>query len=43
MGKIIMLDNKKIFRVMICYDMIKNDVCCYIEWIFISLEKRKES
>ncbi|EMG89829.1 DUF262 domain-containing protein [Helicobacter pylori] len=42
MGKTIMLDNKKTFRVMTCYDMTKNDVCHYTEWTPTSLEKRKE-
>ncbi|GAA9363500.1 hypothetical protein TH0630_00660 [Helicobacter pylori] len=42
MGKTIMLDNKKTFRVMTCYDMTKNDVCRYTEWTPTSLEKRKE-
>ncbi|GAA8173586.1 DUF262 domain-containing protein [Helicobacter pylori] len=42
MGKTIMLDNKKTFRVMTCYDMTKNDVCNYTEWTPKSLEKRKE-
>ncbi|RVZ69397.1 DUF262 domain-containing protein [Helicobacter pylori] len=42
MGKTIMLDNKKTFRVMTCYDMTKNDVCHYTEWTPKSLEKRKE-
>ncbi|MCQ2875087.1 DUF262 domain-containing protein [Helicobacter pylori] len=42
MGKTIMLDNKKTFRVMTCYDMTKNDVCRYTEWTPKSLEKRKE-
>ncbi|GAA7456625.1 hypothetical protein HpBHB13_00130 [Helicobacter pylori] len=37
-----MLDNKKTFRVMTCYDMTKNDVCRYTEWTPTSLEKRKE-
>ncbi|EMH34476.1 DUF262 domain-containing protein [Helicobacter pylori] len=42
MGKTIMLDNKKTFKVMTCYDMTKNDVCNYTEWTPTSLEKRKE-
>ncbi|MGN8510841.1 DUF262 domain-containing protein [Helicobacter pylori] len=42
MGKTIVLDNKKTFRVMTCYDMTKNDVCRYTEWTPTSLEKRKE-
>ncbi|WP_121091696.1 DUF262 domain-containing protein [Helicobacter pylori] len=42
MGKTIVLDNKKTFRVMTCYDMTKNDVCRYTEWTPKSLEKRKE-
>ncbi|GAA8350133.1 DUF262 domain-containing protein [Helicobacter pylori] len=42
MGKPIALDNKKTFKVMTCYDMIKNDVCNYAEWTPKSLEKRKE-
>ncbi|MGN8406106.1 DUF262 domain-containing protein [Helicobacter pylori] len=42
MGKTIALDNKKTFRVMTCYDMTKNDVCHYTEWMPTSLEKRKE-
>ncbi|MBH0295656.1 DUF262 domain-containing protein [Helicobacter pylori] len=42
MGKTIMLDNKKTFKVMTCYDMTKNDVCRYTEWTPKSLEKRKE-
>lgn len=33
---------KKIPRVMTCYDMTKNDVCRYTEWMSKSLEKRKE-
>ncbi|MGN8474843.1 DUF262 domain-containing protein [Helicobacter pylori] len=42
MGKPIVLDNKKTFKVMTCYDMTKNDVCNYTEWTPKSLEKRKE-
>ncbi|MGN8516526.1 DUF262 domain-containing protein [Helicobacter pylori] len=42
MGKPIVLDNKKTFKVMTCYDMTKNDVCNYAEWTPTSLEKRKE-
>ncbi|MFB1285051.1 DUF262 domain-containing protein [Helicobacter pylori] len=42
MGKPVVLDNKKTFRVMTCYDMTKNDVCRYTEWMSKSLEKRKE-
>ncbi|WQX78235.1 DUF262 domain-containing protein [Helicobacter pylori] len=42
MGKTIVLDNKKTFRVMTCYDMTRNDVCRYTEWTPKSLEKRKE-
>ncbi len=42
MGKPVVLDNKKTFRVMTCYDMTKNDVCRYTEWMSTSLEKRKE-
>ncbi|GAA7584572.1 hypothetical protein HpBHB46_09310 [Helicobacter pylori] len=42
MGKTIMLDNKKTFKVMTCYDMTKNDVCRYTEWTPKSLETRKE-
>ncbi|MFA8026356.1 DUF262 domain-containing protein [Helicobacter pylori] len=41
-GKPVVLDNKKTFRVMTCYDMTKNDVCHYTEWTPKSLEKRKE-
>ncbi|MBM0610944.1 DUF262 domain-containing protein [Helicobacter pylori] len=33
---------EKTFRVMTCYDMTKNDVCRYTEWMPTSLEKRKE-
>ncbi|WQV52890.1 DUF262 domain-containing protein [Helicobacter pylori] len=33
---------EKTFRVMTCYDMTKNDVCRYTEWMPKSLEKRKE-
>ncbi len=43
MGKTIALDNKKTFKVMTCYDMTKNDVCRYTEWMPKNLEKRKES
>ncbi|WP_229763457.1 DUF262 domain-containing protein [Helicobacter pylori] len=42
MGKPVVLDNKKTFRVMTCYDMTKNGVCHYTEWTPKSLEKRKE-
>ncbi|WRA39202.1 DUF262 domain-containing protein [Helicobacter pylori] len=42
MGKPVVLDNKKTFKVMTCYDMTKNDVCRYAEWTPKSLEKRKE-
>lgn len=42
MGKTIMLDNKKTFKVMTCYDMTKNDVCNYTEWTPTSLEKREK-
>ncbi|MGL2447872.1 DUF262 domain-containing protein [Helicobacter pylori] len=42
MGKTIVLDNKKTFKVMTCYDMTKNDVCRYTEWTPKNLEKRKE-
>ncbi|GAA8643547.1 DUF262 domain-containing protein [Helicobacter pylori] len=42
MGKPVVLDNKKIFKVMDCYDITKNDVCRYTEWTPKSLEKRKE-
>ncbi|GAA8584313.1 DUF262 domain-containing protein [Helicobacter pylori] len=42
MGKPVVLDNQKTFRVMTCYDMTKNDVCRYTEWTPKSLEKRKE-
>ncbi len=42
MGKPVVLDNKKTFKVMDCYDMTKNDVCRYTEWTPKSLEKRKE-
>ncbi|UOR50557.1 DUF262 domain-containing protein [Helicobacter pylori] len=42
MGKTIVLDNKKTFRVMTCYDMTKNDVCHYTEWTPKSLEKREK-
>ncbi|MCH4611318.1 DUF262 domain-containing protein [Helicobacter pylori] len=42
MGKPVVLDNKKTFRVMTCYDMTKNDMCRYTEWTPKSLEKRKE-
>ncbi|WP_033616236.1 DUF262 domain-containing protein [Helicobacter pylori] len=41
MGKTIMLDNKKTFRVMTCYKMTI-DVAQYTEWTPKSLEKRKE-
>ncbi|OPG40872.1 hypothetical protein BGL68_01025 [Helicobacter pylori] len=40
MGKPVVLDNKKTFKVMDCYDMTKNDVCHYTEWTPKSLEKR---
>ncbi len=33
---------EKTFKVMTCYDMTKNDVCRYTEWMPTSLEKRKE-
>ncbi|WP_001062376.1 DUF262 domain-containing protein [Helicobacter pylori] len=42
MGKPVVLDNKKTFKVMTCYDMTKNDVCLYTEWTPKRLEKRKE-
>ncbi|GAA9066259.1 hypothetical protein BTM356_00160 [Helicobacter pylori] len=42
MGKTIPLDNKKTFKVMDCYGMTKNDVCCYTEWTPKSLEKREK-
>ncbi|GAA8816704.1 DUF262 domain-containing protein [Helicobacter pylori] len=42
MGKIITLDNKKTFKVMDCYDIIKNDVCRYTEWTPKSLEEREK-
>ncbi len=42
MGKTIVLDNKKTFKVMTCYDMTKNDVCRYTEWTPKSLEKREK-
>ncbi|GAA8587836.1 DUF262 domain-containing protein [Helicobacter pylori] len=42
MGKPITLDNKKTFKVMDCYDMTKNDVCRYTEWMPKSLEKREK-
>ncbi len=42
MGKPVVLDNKKTFKVMDCYDITKNDVCRYTEWTPKSLEKRKE-
>ncbi|MFP6182362.1 DUF262 domain-containing protein [Helicobacter pylori] len=42
MGKPVVLDNKKTFKVMTCYDMTKNGVCHYTEWTPKSLEKRKE-
>ncbi|GAA8825438.1 DUF262 domain-containing protein [Helicobacter pylori] len=41
-GKPVVLDNKKTFRVMTCYDMTKNDVCHYTEWTPKSLEKREK-
>ncbi len=41
MGKTIMLDNKKTFKVMTCYKMTI-DVAQYTEWTPKSLEKRKE-
>ncbi len=42
MGKPVVLDNKKTFKVMDCYDMTKNDVCRYTEWTPKSLEKREK-
>lgn len=42
MGKPVALDNKKTFKVMDCYDIIKNDVCRYTEWTPKSLEKREK-
>ncbi|GAA7621336.1 hypothetical protein HpBT108_10500 [Helicobacter pylori] len=42
MGKPVVLDNKKTFKVMTCYDMTKNDVCRYTEWTPKSLEKREK-
>ncbi len=42
MGKPVVLDNKKTFKVMDCYDMTKNDVCHYTEWTPKSLEKREK-
>ncbi|OOC26174.1 hypothetical protein BZK21_02960 [Helicobacter pylori] len=41
MGKTIVLDNKKTFKVMTCYKMTIN-VAQYTEWTPTSLEKRKE-
>ncbi|RVZ86971.1 DUF262 domain-containing protein [Helicobacter pylori] len=41
MGKTIVLDNKKTFKVMTCYKMTI-DVAQYTEWTPKSLEKRKE-
>ncbi len=42
MGKPVVLDNKKTFKMMDCYDMTKNDVCHYTEWTPKSLEKREK-
>ncbi|MGN8401088.1 DUF262 domain-containing protein [Helicobacter pylori] len=42
MGKTIMLDNKKTFRVMTCYKMTIDIAHHYAEWTPKSLEKRKE-
>ncbi|GAA7248331.1 DUF262 domain-containing protein [Helicobacter pylori] len=42
MGKPVVLDNKKTFKVMDCYDITKNDVCRYTEWTPKSLEKREK-
>ncbi len=42
MGKPVVLDNKKTFKVMDCYDITKNDVCRHTEWTPKSLEKREK-
>ncbi|MGL2689690.1 DUF262 domain-containing protein [Helicobacter pylori] len=42
MGKTIMLNNKKTFRVMTCYKMTIDIATNYTEWTPTSLEKRKE-
>lgn len=42
MGEENRLRKMKIFKVMICYKMIIDIVYYYIEWMFKSLEKRKE-
>ncbi len=42
MGKTIVLDNKKTFRVMTCYKMTIDIAHKYTEWTPKSLEKRKE-
>ncbi len=42
MGKTITLDNKKIFKVMTCYDMTKDIALNYTEWTPKKLEERKE-
>ncbi len=42
MGKTIVLDNKKTFRVMTCYKMTIDIAHHYTEWTPKSLEKRKE-
>ncbi len=42
MGKTIMLDNKKTFKVMTCYKMTIDIAHKYTEWTPKSLEKRKE-
>ncbi|GAA7392716.1 DUF262 domain-containing protein [Helicobacter pylori] len=42
MGKPVVLDNKKTFKVMTCYNTTKDIVHRYTEWTPKSLEKRKE-
>ncbi|GHQ78985.1 hypothetical protein VN1236_04200 [Helicobacter pylori] len=42
MGKTIVLDNKKTFRVMTCYKMTIDIAHHYIEWTPKSLEKREK-
>ncbi|GHQ30147.1 hypothetical protein VN1219_05230 [Helicobacter pylori] len=42
MGKPVVLDNKKTFKVMDCYDITKNDVCRHTEWTPKSLEEREK-
>ncbi|GAA7672933.1 hypothetical protein ckin79_13200 [Helicobacter pylori] len=42
MGKTIVLDNKKTFKVMTCYKMTIDIATNYTEWTPTSLEKRKE-